>query len=441
MHKFKFLTVHWDGKLIVNPDASDKKDRVPILVSAGEIVKILNVPALDDGKGSTQADAIYDALYDWGLIDLVTIVCCDTTASNLGCRKGAAAMLEKKLNKDLLYFPCRHHIMELILGICFATVIPKSDEPNVTIFKIFRAQWPTIDPKIFESGINLYLKENMPRDDYRELLELALCFLGENPEIKFKKPGACHHARWMDKAIYSFKMYLFRKQKKLPYKDSSFLSICQFIVFVYINAWISSPLAAEAPNNDLRLIKILDHYKAVDRKIAIAALQKLENHLWYLSPKCSALAFFDKKIPIEVKSKMVNALDMHKAVDWENKIPKKFETENLSSLVDKDVDFFISSESLRFFTRLNLNQEFLLLDPSDCPLDAIYIENKKIIKQLRVVNDVSERAVQLMQDYVNNLTKDESQKQFLFQVIENSRKEIPDFKKATIMKKLKTSDS
>lgn len=151
LRKFKFLTIHWDGKLIVDPDTCVKKDRVPILVTAGEIVKIIEVPALDDGKGSTQADAIYDGLYDWGLIGLVTIVCYDTTASNLECRKRAAEILKKKLNKDL--FPSKHHIMELILGNYFATVIPKSDEPNVTIFNTFKVQWSTIDKKIFQSGI------------------------------------------------------------------------------------------------------------------------------------------------------------------------------------------------------------------------------------------------------------------------------------------------
>ncbi len=49
------------------------------------------------------------------------------------------------------------------------------------------------------------------RDDYRELLELTMIFLGGIPKngISFHIPGAVSHARWMSKAIYAFKIFLF----------------------------------------------------------------------------------------------------------------------------------------------------------------------------------------------------------------------------------------
>jgi len=56
-----------------------------------------------------------------------------------------------------------------------------------------------------------FLKNNLnnaqPRNDYKELLELALIFLGEKPKTPtfFHVPGAIHHARWMAKAIYCIK--------------------------------------------------------------------------------------------------------------------------------------------------------------------------------------------------------------------------------------------
>jgi hypothetical protein len=45
----------------------------------------------------------------------------------------------------------------------------------------------------------LKLSTYLIRDDYKELLDLIIIFLGEVPPggIKFKKPGAYHHARWM----------------------------------------------------------------------------------------------------------------------------------------------------------------------------------------------------------------------------------------------------
>lgn len=55
----------------------------------------------------------------------------------------------------------------------------------------------------------------------KELIELILIFHGECPsdEITIKKPGAIHHARWMAKALYSLKIYLFRDQFHLNIKE------------------------------------------------------------------------------------------------------------------------------------------------------------------------------------------------------------------------------
>ena len=54
---------------------------------------------------------------------------------------------------------------------------------------------------------------NHCRDDYRELLQLSLVFLGATTtNITFKRPGAVHHAWWMAKAIYSLKIFLFRNE-------------------------------------------------------------------------------------------------------------------------------------------------------------------------------------------------------------------------------------
>jgi len=60
------------------------------------------------------------------------------------------------------------------------------------------------------------LRKPPNRDDYRELLELAVIFLGDTPTrgIYFQYPGAMHHARWSSKVIYSLQIFIFRKQFK-----------------------------------------------------------------------------------------------------------------------------------------------------------------------------------------------------------------------------------
>ena len=56
-----------------------------------------------------------------------------------------------------------------------------------------------------------------PREDYLELLRLCYVFLGGSFDrtAGFRAPGAIHNARWMAKAIYSLKIFLFQGQFKL----------------------------------------------------------------------------------------------------------------------------------------------------------------------------------------------------------------------------------
>lgn len=60
-------------------------------------------------------------------------------------------------------------------------------------------------------------EKNYPNDDYRELLELTMIFLGSPPlgGIKFHAPGAVHHGRWMVKAIYAIEIWMFRSPFRL----------------------------------------------------------------------------------------------------------------------------------------------------------------------------------------------------------------------------------
>jgi len=129
-------------------------------------------------------------------------------------------VIELKLNKDLLFLTCHHHVMELIVGAAFdKTSVGTSTGPDILIFKRFHDQWSFIDHDGFQvassdpsvellvapyrsdilSFARTYLQAEQPRDDYREFLELAVIFLGAVPDrgIRFKMPGAMHrHDGW-----------------------------------------------------------------------------------------------------------------------------------------------------------------------------------------------------------------------------------------------------
>ena len=84
----------------------------------------------------------------------------------------------------------------------------------------------------------------IPRDDYREIMELSLMLLGEwqlpdGKDITIKIPGAYHMARWIGKVIYSLKIYLFREQFKLTASEEENLKeFCLFASLIYVEKWI-----------------------------------------------------------------------------------------------------------------------------------------------------------------------------------------------------------
>lgn len=246
-------------------------------------------------------------------------VCCDTTASNTGRINGTCVLLAQFIDRDLLYLPYRHHIFELLLKSVFDLKLKlPTTGPDVPIFKRFQQQWPTLNTQNYFIGLNdtvvkslvenkkdliiefcnKELKERQCREDYRELLELTVIFLGAIPSrgITFRYPGAFHHAWWMSKAIYSFKIFLFQNQFQCQAKErNAFRDICIFLINIYVKTWFRAPFAIEAPLNDYNLLKSLVEYP--DSDISRVTINKLCGHLWYISPETMALAFFDSRIP------------------------------------------------------------------------------------------------------------------------------------------------
>ena len=119
-------------------------------------------------------------------------------------------------------------------------------------------------------------------------------FLGTSSSrrIRFRTPGANHHARWMAKVIYTFKVWLFRSQFRMTHREQNGLrDLCIFYARVYVKNWISAPLAVKAPSNDLHLYKDLEAYRTVNKGISEATTKKMGRHLWYLSEELVGFPF------------------------------------------------------------------------------------------------------------------------------------------------------
>lgn len=181
-------------------------------------------------------------LEDWKVQENVIALVFDTTSSNTGLRNGCAVLIEKDLNRSLLWLACRHHVYEVHMKNTWQDLSGKTAGPDELLFKRFQSNWNSFshdlnDLKLFEWPIdntsNIWnqaseviswgeecvRKNTFPREDYRELLELTLVFFtgdvtGKH-RFQFWKPGALHHARFLSKAIYFLKIFMMSERFEL----------------------------------------------------------------------------------------------------------------------------------------------------------------------------------------------------------------------------------
>ena len=455
------LTVHWDGKIMLDYTGNKRLtvNRLPIMVSGKDITKILGIPKLLSGTGPAIAEACLSQIRSWTLEDRIVAMCFDTTSCNTGRKSGACIGIEKMLGRNLLNLACRHHIYEIILGKVFS-LYDVSDSPYIDIFQHFRDYWPEIDQSVYHTAltdvdatefldfigqvgegreglINIakqYLTQMHPRDDYKELLELIVIFLGGNlPNgINFRYPGACHRARWMSRAIYAIKMWLFREQiviqrrqtSRRGFRQSSFQMVCNhlrrvslFVTTTYFKYWFACPLSSEAPRNDLQFLISLKSYP--DEGVAKVAFNGFSQHLWYLSEILVGFSLFDKEITCEEKRRMVYNMQNVQGSDESQKRHPPIHDPGTMQLHN-----FFNKSTVKLFNILGVKETFLSKDPLVWNVDESYMYANDIVSSLRVTNDLAERGVALMHTFNEGLVRTEEEKQFVLQVVEQHRQKF-----------------
>lgn len=183
-------------------------DRLPIYVSGGGIEKLLSIPELPDGTGKSVAAGAKKAVDDWNLKERITAMCFDTIASNTGERAGACHLFEEQLCKSSLYLPCRHHILEVIVGHAFQIYTPGSSGPDIQLFKRFRDTRSSLNVQKYETAYDdketsaiLFshcsnidevvqfaehaLASHYPRGDYKEFLQLIVFLCKKLHEVEY----------------------------------------------------------------------------------------------------------------------------------------------------------------------------------------------------------------------------------------------------------------
>ena len=211
-----------------------------------------------------------------------------------------------------------------------------------------------------------------------------------------------------------------RKSRGLSYGQkiwNHLQEVSLFITKVYLKYWFESPAANCAPRQDLELLCALSEYP--NTEIAKAATTAFGRHLWYLSETLVALGFFDDAVTIEEKHLMVLSL---KEVEGSDEPLKRIQP--FQHPTTKKLHNFVTKSTINFFTILGLSHEFLQVDPSDWEFQPEYQESKRLVLSLKVINDLAERGVALIQEFNSSLTRNEEQKQYLLQAVENHRKKF-----------------
>ena len=170
--------------------------------------------------------------------------------------------------------------------------------------------------------------------------------------------------------------------------------------------------------------------------VAFKVLQSIHNHQWYTTGQLVILALADSHLGAEEKEKMAKVLHSIPRVPIQMGRPKfpVLDWRNWE-LARPSLSYLVTSSSWLLFDMLELSgpQDWLQLP---CSMWTMFSEYRKIVEfatNLPVTNDLAERGIHLITEYINK-SANESQRQALLQVVEYQRGIVPDLTKKNLTK-------
>ena len=406
--------------------------------------QLLCITTTDNATGEVEAAAVKEALDNWGISsDTIIASSFDTTSSNTGRKSGSTVLLQKLLNRQLLWLSCRHHIAELILKAAFKSLFGKTTAPSTTLFSTLKSSWASLDltdlrfpptPACYRSSVDPLLAflderllpqnaDHITRGDYKELLELAKVCLGGTVTRKggftftLSKPGADSNARWMSKCLYILKFSLLQHQipSLTARMKKKIITMSSFILYSYLFYWFTSPSLTRAASNDLKMFQSLSSFKRVNKAVSESCLRVLQRHTWYLSEDSIPFALFNPDLDEETGNLLAQQIGELPPSPVQIKKPK------LPTITpDAELPDFVGPRSILLFSHLKIDHTFLLAtDWRDTPLFA---RMEKVVRSLTPINDSSERSLALATCFNGKITRDEESFQNLMLVVAAHRK-------------------
>lgn len=209
--------------------------------------------------------------------------------------------------------------------------------------------------------------------------------------------------------------------------------ICNFIVFCYVEAWFTAGDSSSAPRNDLEFVSRVREFSLINSAVSRNVQEKMCSHLWYLSEELIPLAIFDSGLPNRVRRSIADSIRYNVSKQKYGKrllmSPEDIASTSLSKLGNQN--------SHKFFKILGIEPKFLDLPVKVWETNEQYQMGKSLVESLTVTNDHAERAVKLMQDYNNYITRSEENYQDLLICVSEHRKTLPIVNKTMLIEKYK----
>jgi hypothetical protein len=157
-------------------------------------------------------------------------------------------------------------------------------------------------------------------------------------------------------------------------------------VLVYIKSWFTSNMILDAAVNDIALHDRINLYN--DDAVRITGLKWCERHSWYLSPELASLLLFSESVSDQIKSMLVKSMCPERGSHRLTEFPTEMSKLHLSQT---------------FFSTCGLDAAFLEHPTSSWSTDPSWKAGKHVTQNIPCVNAS---------------TRDEDQRQFLLQVVE-----------------------
>ena len=152
-----------------------------------------------------------------------------------------------------------------------------------------------------------------------------------------------------------------------------------FVVFVYLEYWLTAPSLFSARSNDLRMWTRIFTFKYVHKKVSSRAAAVLRRQTWYMTEDLIALALFDDSLPEETRDTLEQVIGQLPPVNIEFRKPTLPDIHSISHMDS------VGERSRLLFNLLLIEPDFLLT--SEWRATPEYESACKSLSNLSPLND------------------------------------------------------